>query len=69
MCSFCAARFTSTLGRYKEALSALERSIELRPMEPSPYYQLARVYQKIGKPELAREQFERVKYLETAGFK
>lgn len=54
------------LGRYDEALPALLRSIELRPTEPSPYYQLARVYQKLGQPEMAREQFERVKYLESA---
>lgn len=54
------------LGRYNEALSALQRSIELRPLEPSPYYQLARVYQKLGRPEMAREQFERVKFLETS---
>jgi tetratricopeptide (TPR) repeat protein len=51
--------------RYKEAVAALQRSIELRPMDPSPYYQLARAYQKIGKPELAKEQFERLKVLEA----
>ncbi len=50
----------------EEALVALKHSIELRPMEPSPYYQLARLYQKLGKPELAKEQFERLKVLETA---
>jgi tetratricopeptide (TPR) repeat protein len=55
------------LNRYQEAVTALQRSIALRPTEPSPYYQLARVYQKLGKPDLAREQFQRVKYLEASG--
>ncbi len=54
------------LERYEQAIPALQRSIELRPTDPSPYYLLARVYQKLGKTEMAREQFERVKYLETA---
>jgi len=57
------------LGRYDQALPALQHSIELRPTEPSPYYQLARVYQKLGKAELAKEQFERVKFLESANAK
>lgn len=57
------------LGRYGEALPALRRSIELRPTEPSPYYQLARVYQKLGQPQMARVQFERLKYLESTSAK
>ncbi len=52
--------------RYPDAISALQRSIELRPMETGPYYQLARIYQKLGEPKLAAEQFARVKYLETS---
>ncbi len=52
--------------RYREAATALNRSIELRPLEPGPYYQLARLYQKMGKSELAKEQFGRLKYLEAA---
>lgn len=54
------------LSRYQEAVTALQRSIALRPTEPSPYYQLARVYQKLGKPDMAKEQFQRVRYLEDA---
>jgi tetratricopeptide (TPR) repeat protein len=50
--------------RDNEAVTALRRAIDLRPMEPGPYYQLARLYQKLGKPELAKEQFDRLKYLE-----
>jgi len=52
--------------KYKEAVAALNRSIELRPLESGPYYQLARLYQKLGKPGLAKEQFARLKYLEAA---
>jgi tetratricopeptide (TPR) repeat protein len=54
------------MNRYDEAVAALRRSIELRPMETGPYYQLARIYQKLGKANLAAEQFQRVKYLESA---
>lgn len=53
-------------GRSPEAITALKRSIDLRPLEPSPYYQLARLYQKAGKSELAKEQFDRLKVLEAA---
>jgi len=52
------------MNRYQDAVAALRRSIELRPMETGPYYQLARLYQKLGESKLANEQFERVKYLE-----
>jgi tetratricopeptide (TPR) repeat protein len=53
------------MNRYDDALAALRRSIELRPMETGPYYQLARIYQKLGETKLAAEQFQRVKYLES----
>jgi tetratricopeptide (TPR) repeat protein len=53
-------------GRSSEAIATLKRSIDLRPLEPSPYYQLARLYQKAGKSDLAKEQFERLKVLEAA---
>ncbi len=59
----------ATAGRYADAVAPLRRSIALASqsdaIDPGPYYQLAKVYQKIGKPELAREQFEQVKYLES----
>jgi tetratricopeptide (TPR) repeat protein len=51
--------------RYQDAVIALKRSIEFRPMEPGPYYQLGRLYQKLGKSSLAREQFKRLELLET----
>ncbi len=54
------------LARYKEAVASLLRAIEINPLEEPAYYQLAKTYQKLGQPELARQQFERVKYLETS---
>jgi tetratricopeptide (TPR) repeat protein len=54
------------MNRYNDAVAALRRSIELRPMETGPYYQLARLYQKLGESKLAAEEFQRVKYLEIA---
>ncbi len=48
----------------EEAAAQLRHAIDLRPMEPGPYYQLARLYQKLGKPELAKQEFDRLKYLE-----
>ncbi len=57
------------LNRLEDAIPALERSVELRPLEPGPYYQLARIYQKLGKTELAKVQFDRLKYLESVNAK
>jgi tetratricopeptide (TPR) repeat protein len=51
--------------RYEAAIAPLRHAIELRPTEPSPYYQLALVYQKLGKPELAREQTDRMQHLKS----
>ena len=58
-------------GKYPEAARALSRSIELNPRNAGAHYQLARVYQRLGKPDLAqaeRAEFERLKSAEdTAG--
>ncbi len=54
------------LSRYDDAVQALKKAIALRPTESSFYYQLARVYQKLGKAELAGQQFELVKHLDTS---
>lgn len=54
------------LSRYADAVAALRTAVELRPMETNAYYQLARAYQKLGRSEMAREQFERIRYLESA---
>lgn len=46
--------------RLSEAVTALKRSIELRPTDAGPYYQLGLTYRKLGKVELAREMLHRV---------
>ena len=50
-------------GKYKDAIDALRHAIELRPTEPGAYYQLGLAYRNLGKPELAREQFEKLDVL------
>jgi tetratricopeptide (TPR) repeat protein len=57
------------LSRYDDAVYALKKAISLRPTEAGLYYQLARVYQKLGKAELAQHQFELVKHLDTSAAK
>jgi tetratricopeptide (TPR) repeat protein len=52
------------MNREGEAVAELRHAIDLRPMEPGPHYQLGRLYQKLGKPELAKQEFERLRYLE-----
>jgi len=52
-----------TTGRYGQAVASLRRAIELRPTEPSAYYQLGLAYRKLGQPDLAKEQFERLEFL------
>lgn len=66
---FLRGKVYAAQARYGEAIASLERSIELRPMDPAPYYQLARLYQKVGKTELAKAQFARVKFLESGSAK
>lgn len=54
---------------YDRAAAEFRRSIELKPLDNTSYYQLGRVYQKLGKPQLAREEFERMKYLQSPNTK
>jgi tetratricopeptide (TPR) repeat protein len=56
-------------GRNQEAAAALLRAIELGPMDPAPYYQLGRLYQKLGKTELARELLGRMQYVKNTAAK
>ena len=42
-----------------EARLAFERAIQLRPLDPSAYYQLGRLYQKMNQPQLAKDNLER----------
>ena len=41
--------------QYGQAIAAFRRAIELRPLDPSPYYQLGLLYRKTGDAALARE--------------
>ncbi|MEO8126976.1 MAG: tetratricopeptide repeat protein [Bryobacteraceae bacterium] len=50
----------AAIGRNQDAITALRRAIELRPMDAAPYYQLGTVYRKAGQPELARQTFQRM---------
>ena len=43
------------MGHSQEAVTALQRAIELRPMDPAPYYQLGLTYRKLGQSERARQ--------------
>ncbi len=47
-------------GQDEQARLALTRSIELAPMDPSPYYRLGRLLLKMGQPKLAAEAFDRL---------
>jgi uncharacterized protein HemY len=56
-------------GKWPEAARELSRSIELNPDQPRPHYELARVYLRLGKPDLARAEraeSERVRGAENA---
>jgi tetratricopeptide (TPR) repeat protein len=56
-------------GNWPEAARELSRSIELDPDQPRPHYELARVYLRLGKPDLARAEraeSERVRGAENA---
>jgi Flp pilus assembly protein TadD len=43
---------------YPEAAEQLKRSTELNATQPMPHYHLARVYDRLGKPELAQAERE-----------
>jgi len=57
----------AALDRTQEAIAALRRSIELRPMDPAPYYQLGIVYRKAGQAELFRQTLARMEYVKKTG--
>ena len=51
----------------EDAAAALRRLIQRSgPWIPDPITSWGRLYQKLGKPELAKETFDRLKYLEEA---
>ena len=51
------------MNRYQDAVAALKRAIDLRPMDPSPYYQLGLTYGKLGQSELARQILDRMQHI------
>jgi len=53
----------AAMKRFREAVIALKRATELRPMDPNAYYQLGLTYQKIGEAALAHETLERLRYI------
>ena len=53
-------------GHAQEAVAAFQRAIELRPMDPSPYYQLGLTYRKLGQAELARQTLSRMEHVKQA---
>jgi len=46
-------------GQPEAAVAALQRSIAIKPADPSPHYQLARALEKSGKTEQARQEWQR----------
>jgi regulator of sirC expression with transglutaminase-like and TPR domain len=58
----------SSQSKWPEAARELSRSIELNPGQSRAHYELARVYLRMGKPDLARAEraeYERLKSAET----
>ena len=58
----------SSQSKWPEAARELSRSIELNPGQTRAHYELARVYLRMGKPDLARAEraeYERLKTAET----
>jgi tetratricopeptide (TPR) repeat protein len=51
------------MNRNEEAAAALKRAIELAPLGPTPYNQLAAAYRKLGKAALARDALQRMELL------
>ncbi|MDQ6663402.1 MAG: tetratricopeptide repeat protein [Acidobacteriota bacterium] len=45
-------------GRFEESASAMRRAIELNPKDPVAHYRLARIYDRLGKPDQATAERE-----------
>jgi len=52
--------------RAREAVAAFQRAIELRPMDPAPYYQLGLTWRKLGQESLSREALNRMQHVKQA---
>lgn len=57
------ARASFNLGQMKEGRVAAEAAVRLEPRDSSYHYLLGRIYQKLGAPELASEQFKNTETL------
>ena len=64
--SYLRGRACLAMNRNDEAVAALRQAIELAPMDPGPYYQLGRLYEKLGEKELAKETLARMQYLKSS---
>jgi Flp pilus assembly protein TadD len=53
------------LGRYDEAVQALERAAALLPNDPKPVYTLGHLYDRRHQPEEAAEMYRRARRLQT----
>jgi tetratricopeptide (TPR) repeat protein len=51
------------MNRLREAVPALQRAIELAPLDPGPYYQLGLAYRKLGQADAARQILDRMQYI------
>jgi tetratricopeptide (TPR) repeat protein len=60
------SRLFQRMGRLDEAEMQLRHAVELRPTDPTFRYQLALLYQRLGKEDLALEQIEKKNHLERA---
>ena len=60
---FLRGKVYAATNRGQEAVAAFKRAIELRPMEPGPYYQLGLMYGKLGQKQLAREALDRMEHM------
>ena len=59
-------RVLDKLGKYPEAVEALNTAVDLDQQYPEPHYLLGRIYQRLGKPDLAKTESERFQQLRTA---
>src|SRR5262249_21907751 len=55
----------ASMNNLEQAAATLQRAIDLRPADPGPYYQLGRIYQRLGRPDLAKQQFERMQFFKA----
>ncbi|HEX9595302.1 MAG TPA: tetratricopeptide repeat protein, partial [Anaerolineales bacterium] len=60
------SRLLQLMGHLDEAEMQLRHAVELRPTDPAFRYQLALLYQRLGKEDLALEQIEKKNHLERA---